>query len=161
MPKKDGVISVDEIYELVLKMYIQLNRQAPVPPPTRETVKLLFRKADIDGSNTLDRSEFRKLMGMIYSRAAVRIVIAKISKVVLAPLLALQAVGSVSSSAWWRANIIQRIPERYGLLLNPNLWRTVLTVFFVITLGRAILAVLNLFLDAVYGVKRRLKEIDL
>ena len=152
---------MDEIYELVLKMYIQLNRQAPVPPPTRETVQVLFHKADMDGSTTLDRSEFRRLMGVIYQRALVRIILAKISKVVLAPLLALQTVRWASHNAWWRANIVQKVPTRYGILLDPNLWRTVLTVFFVITLGNAILAVLNAILDAVYGVQRRLEEVDL
>ena len=57
---------MDELYELVLKMYINLNRQAPVPPPTRETVKDLYHQADADGSNSIDQKEFRKFEDYLF-----------------------------------------------------------------------------------------------
>ena len=34
----DGVLSLNEVYELVLKFYIDVNRRAPIPPPSRQQV---------------------------------------------------------------------------------------------------------------------------
>ena len=35
---RDGKVDVDEAYQLVLTMYIQINRQAPIDPPPRPLV---------------------------------------------------------------------------------------------------------------------------
>ena len=35
---EDGSVSVDELYEMVLKLYITINQEAPVKPPSRKQV---------------------------------------------------------------------------------------------------------------------------
>jgi len=94
-------------------------------------------------------------LGIIYSRAFVRIVLAKLCQVILAPVLAVQIVRWASRNSWWKANIVHRVPERCDLLLDANLWRTVLTVVFVITLGNVFLTMLTAILDTIFGVKKR------
>lgn len=149
--------------ERVLLMYININRQAMVPPPTRETVTALFRNADTDRSNLLDRDQFRHIMLIIYSRATARVILAKISKVILAPLLAVQTVRMAScSGCWWEEHVVSKVPteKKYGLLLDPNFWRTVLTVLFVITLSNVVVGAATVVLDALSGVDKRREELD-
>ena len=143
-------------------MYININRQAMVPPPTRETVTALFRNADKDRSNLLDRDQFRHIMLIIYSRATARVIIAKISKVVLAPLLAVQTVRMAScSGCWWEEHVVSRVPaDKCGFLLDPNFWRTALTVFFVITLSNVVVGAATVVLDGLCGVDQRKEELD-
>ena len=77
-------------YTLVLKMYVHINRQAPVPPPTPAEVQKAFETADADRDGRLDRSEFRRLMVFFYARNSTRIIVFRAFRHLLAPLLALQ-----------------------------------------------------------------------
>ena len=156
----DGGISVEELYERVLLLYVKINQQASVPPPTKATVMALFRNADADRSKRLDRDQFRTIMKVIYSRAATRMVLAKLSKVVVAPLLALNTVQLFScSSCWWEENIVSKVPEKWGFLLNANLWLSLLTVLFVITLTNAVVSAATVILDGLCGLDNR-NEVD-
>mmetsp|Transcript_20977 Transcript_20977/g.42828 ORF Transcript_20977/g.42828 Transcript_20977/m.42828 type:complete len:179 (+) Transcript_20977:458-994(+) len=153
--------SITDLDERVLLMYININRQAVVPPPTRETVTALFRNADTDRSNLLDRDQFRHIMLVIYSRATARVILAKISKVVLAPLLALQTVRMAScSGCWWEEHVVSRVPEKWGFLLDSNVWRTALTVLFVITLSNVVVGAATVVLDGLCGVDKKKEEVD-
>lgn len=155
---RDNNVTLEEVYELVLRMYIKLNQQAPIPPPTRDTVSILFHKADRDRSKVLDRDQFRNLMLVLYSRAASRLFVVKLSKVFLAPVLAVQTVRVFRINAWWADHVAGAMPERLDMLLDPKLWTTVLTVLFVITIGGAALSATNLILDGICGVRNTEKE---
>ena len=39
---RDGKVDVNEAYQLVLTMYVQINRQAPIDPPPRPLVLQIF-----------------------------------------------------------------------------------------------------------------------
>ena len=84
----DGTISFDEAYVGFLLLYIQLNRQAPIPPPSRKTALLLFLQADIDNSNVLNRDQYRLLLQKMVRRAFFRLSSHKLVTWVGAPLLA-------------------------------------------------------------------------
>ena len=84
----DGTISFDEAYVGFLLLYIQLNRQAPIPPPSRNTALLLFLQADIDNSNVLNRDQYRLLLQKMVRRAFFRLSSHKLVTWVGAPLLA-------------------------------------------------------------------------
>lgn len=155
----DGGVSIEELYERVLLLYVKINQQASVPPPTKATVMALFRNADTDRSQRLDRDQFRKIMKIIYSRAATRMILAKLSKVVVAPLLALNTVQLCScSGCWWGENVVTRIPDRWEFLLNANLWRSLLTVLFIISLTNVVVSIATVVLDVVCGVDNNNKK---
>jgi len=157
----DGGVSIEELYERVLLLYVKINQQASVPPPTKATVVALFRNADTDRSQRLDREQFSKIMKVIYSRAATRMVLAKLSKVVVAPLLALNTVQWAScSGCWWREKIVSKVPEQMSFLLNANLWRSLLTVLFIITLTNAVVSAATVLLDGICGVDNKKDEVD-
>lgn len=148
---RDGTVSMDESYTLVLKMYIRVNRQAPIPPPSKETVQALFKRADRSRSGSLDRTEFTQLMLVLHSRATVRLILVKVSQVFVAPLLAFHSVQWMAGSKWLVTHLAPQIPSKYAdLLLNRNLWTTVFTVLFVTTLGKFVLSIANYILDCIY-----------
>jgi hypothetical protein len=43
---KSGTVDLHEFHVLVLELYLKLNREAPVEPPTREVLENLFKDAD-------------------------------------------------------------------------------------------------------------------
>ena len=141
-------------------MYIKINQQASVPPPTRETVTALFQRADTNRSNRLERDQFKSIMKVIYSRAATRLVLAKMSKVILAPLLAVQTVRWAScSGCWWEDTVVSKVPQRCQFLLDTRLWTTALTVLFVITLSGAVITATTSILDGLCGIdKKKMRE---
>ena len=140
---------------------MKINQQASVPPPTKATVKALFRNADTDRSQRLDREQFRKIMKAIYSRAATRMILAKVSKVVVAPVLALNTVEWAScSGCWWRENVVSKVPDQMSFLRNANLWRSLLTVVFIITLTNAVVGAATVLLDGLCGVDNKKDEVD-
>lgn len=150
---QDGSISTSETYELVLKMYVKINRKAPIPPPSREKVQELFRGADADRSGRLSRDEFRSLALVLASRASTRLVAHKIVTIVCAPLLAVEVVRISLGKEWVRKLADRVLPERVtgvkvaGMVRKAEFWRTALTVGFVVTLGNLMLAAMDLVLD--------------
>jgi hypothetical protein len=84
----DGTISFDEAYVGFLLLYIQLNRRAPIPPPSRDKALLLFLQADIDNSNVLNREQYGLLLQKMVRRAFFRLSSHKLVTWVGAPLLA-------------------------------------------------------------------------
>ena len=45
----------------MLQLYILINRNAPIEPPTREAVDVLYKRADADGNGYLDYEQFSGL----------------------------------------------------------------------------------------------------
>jgi len=139
----DGTLSPDEVYELVLKFYIKVNRQAPINPPTRDRVMLLFAQADVSQTGRLDYSEFVRLIRTMYARASSRVLVHKVIQMIFAPLMAISLIHFVQTSEQtqeWiqpvKATVSEYMPKLImQFLLMEKLWATLCTVFFVQKLG--------------------------
>lgn len=158
----DGQLSVNELYEMVLKLYIKINRQAPVPPPTKETVARIFAREDKDHSDGLDREQFRHFMLIISERAATRVSAVMVSQLAVAPLLAIHVVGVVGTDEWWTTRLVEMVPKRFrqGAMLDAKFWTTVLTVVFFATIGEVVLALTDVVLNLIGGVNQKDEEED-
>jgi hypothetical protein len=110
----DGTISFQEAYEGVLKFYIKLNRQAPIPPPTREKVLLFYKQANKGHNNKLDREEYGKLLEKTVQRAFARLAAHKTVTIVGAPLLAEWIVQKLAYQTNWLERVSSHIvPTRF------------------------------------------------
>lgn len=148
----DDFVSFNEAYELVLKMYVQINRQAPIPPPSRAKVLQLYIQADKTHDKHLNRDEFRELARVLGRRAMSRLVAHKIVTLFGAPLLAEYLVRTLATKNWVRdlADVI--VPNRFHERILPvitsiTFCRTVLVVLSVMTLGNIVLSLMNWVLD--------------
>lgn len=149
---KDGRISFDECYELVLKLYINLNRQAPIPPPTRHQVQQLFASNDVDHNHQISRHEFQSLSQILVGQAATRLVAHKVVTLLCAPLLAEWVVRRLQHQSWLPALVQWLVPDRIEprvlpLLTSKAFGRTVVIIAFVATLGNIIIDMVNRIVD--------------
>jgi hypothetical protein len=144
----DGFISFAETYEMVLKLYININRQAPINPPSREKVRRLFVLSDTSRNNRINREEFTQLARVLVQRALVRIITCKVTSLVGAPLLATYLVGVLGQQEWLPQLAEKVVPGRFlPTVTNPEFGRTILMVIFLATLGKFVMNVVNLLLD--------------
>jgi hypothetical protein len=149
----DGTISFQEVYEGVLKFYIKLNQQAPIPPPTRDKVILLFLQADDSHTYSLDREEYASLLRKLLRRALFRLAVQKVVTLVGAPLLSEFIVRKLAHKEEVVKNLARWIvPGRFHEKVIPvvtsqgfhrALWITIL----VATLGNFCLKSVNFLLD--------------
>jgi hypothetical protein len=135
---------------MLLKFYIELNRQAPIPAPDRGKVKELYREYDLNHNRKISRDEFTALANLAAARAAARVVAFKSFTLVVAPVTAHAVLQYVQKhhgqtlSAW--AN--ESLPERMlPVVTNPDVWKTALIVLFVSQLGKTVLSTVDWFLD--------------
>lgn len=106
----DMTLSLDECYMLVLQLYIQINQNAPIPPPSRAQVWKLVQLAQDDNSGattttgkgkfrmrtrtrnadrvSVDRQEFDWLARTLLGRALSRVIAHKLVTLLGAPILA-------------------------------------------------------------------------
>lgn len=148
----DGSVDFEEVYELVLKILIAVNRKVPVPPPSKQRARKLFIHADTTHTNKLNREEFRGLANIMLRRLAFRVIAHKFVTVIGAPLLA-EFVIRVSLGIDWLPKLATTlVPKQWEtrllpLLLSSTFWRTVLVVIFVTTLGNLVIEAFNWILD--------------
>ena len=146
---KDGRMSITETYEWVLQLYVKLNRQAPINPPTLAQVKRIHALMDDDRSNHIGQDEFRDLAEFFVGRATVRVVGFKIIRLVVAPLTA------EALLRWFQKQdaLYQAIVEPYvaprliPVITNPVIGRTILMILTMMTLGGVVMEAINDFLD--------------
>jgi hypothetical protein len=147
----DGTVSFQEAYEGVLKFYITLNRQAPIPPPSRDKVRLLYNQADKTHNNKLDRGEYGKLLERTMRRAFVRLAVHKSVTILGAPLLAEVIVRKLAAKKEWIERVCQHIvPLRFQdkmipIFVSSGFHRALWIMIFVATLGKQKLDTLHLF----------------
>lgn len=152
---RDGTLSFDECYERVLLFYIKLNRQAPIPPPTRAAVHRLYDEADWNHSRSLGESEFKDLASRLLSRGATRLLAHKLVTVLVAPFLATTTVRYLATSdrtAGARSVLAKaaetHLPERLARMVRSvGFWTAVFLVLTVSQLGNAVLGAVNWCLD--------------
>ena len=152
---KNGLISVNEAYDIVLQIYVKINRQAPISPPTRSKVEDLFNNADMDKNGQIKRDEFKQLMCILASRASTRLLSHKFLTIVAAPLLALQTVHFLSGKIDVLKGVAnQLVPDNYlETVTSEAFWETALTVLFVTTLGDTVLGASSAIYDRLIDKK--------
>jgi hypothetical protein len=147
----DGSINFVEVYELVLKIYIQLNREAPIPAPTREDVMQVYQKSDKNRDNSLTRDEFQTLVKTISRDAFFRVAGFKLVKLIGAPLLTEYLIRTLSGKQWLLDLAEAIIPNRFHEKVMPVITssafcRAALLVLFVMFLGHIVLDIVDMFL---------------
>lgn len=146
---KDGKMTLTETYQWVLRLYIQINRQAPINPPTMSQLERIVDVMDTDGDDSIGKEDFRALAELLWRRAGARIAANKIITVVIAPLLAEWTLQWFKQQVWlYETVVVPYVPERFAhIVTNPVLGRTILVVAFVSTLGGFIMELVNDLLD--------------
>jgi len=152
---KDGRISFDECYERVLLFYVKLNRQAPIPPPSRAKVLRLYSEADYDHSKSLSEDEFKELASTLASRGATRVLAHKLVTMLVGPWLVTTAVEFFATTESLESfrQILQEtaesnIPDRLARLAeSKSFWKTVILIITVSRLGNFVLEGVNWYMD--------------
>ena len=163
----DGKVDISEAYILILKLYININRQAPIAPPSRATADLLFRTSDNDDSGKLNKQEFTELASKLFGRAGLRVASYKIITVLVAPLLgallasylcashARQMADATPGAVPLPAGLIEKglalsrdiVPEiSQEAIFSEGFLRTVLIVVLISKLGSAVLGAVDALL---------------
>ena len=144
----DGSISAEEVYDLVLRLYIYVNRQAPIDPPSRAAVHQLFQISDKNRNHRISRDEFTLLARLLGNRAFARIVTCKLITLLVAPFLATFLVQSLSDQAWLPDLAAAIFPSKVlPVVTSVEFWRTVWIVVLVATLGKSVMHLVNAWLD--------------
>lgn len=149
---RDGTITLEECYTLVLRIYIQWNQKAPTPPPSRAAIRNIYRSYDWN-HRRLYRQEFTQLARILQRRALVRSLSHQISTVVLAPLLAQATVQQLKQKLPRLPSLAKAVvpPPLHArclpILTSEQFGTTVLVTFFVSTLGDVVVRTVNLALQ--------------
>ena len=86
----NGTVSHDEIYTMVLLLYLFVAQYTTINAktlPTRARVEELYHIMDADGNGTLDFEEFRAMAIFLVEDMAARIGVQMVTKSILGPLL--------------------------------------------------------------------------
>jgi hypothetical protein len=152
---RDGSITFDECYERLLRFYIKLNQQAPIPPPDRADVLQLYKRADWNHNRRLNLEEFKQLAIVLIERAYLRLLVHKFVTILIGPFLATTLVYEVSTRAAFQpfrtavATFLNEqvfIPNALATTLqSAHFWKTVVLIFTVSHLGNMVLHVANAF----------------
>jgi EF-hand domain pair len=155
---RDGYVTFDECYERLLRFYIKLNQQAPIPPPDRNTVLQLYKNADLNHNQRLSLSEFKQLAQALIGRAYTRLLVHKLVTVLIGPYLATTFVHFVATAPTLaplrkEASILisehLRLPSSLSSVLqSTHFWRTIFLIFTVSQLGNIVLNFVNYLLYA-------------
>ena len=150
----DGVLSFDEVYEIMLLVSIKVNRQAPIPPPTKETARILFKMSDLDKSGKLTKDELKKIVLLSMPRTTARLVSHKILSLAVAPMLALKTVAALDGNVWFEELGKKWVPEEFHhIVLTKDFWKLALTVAFVSVLGSLVIEGISWVYDAVFKLR--------
>ena len=153
----DGVLSFDEVYEIMLLVSIKVNRQAPIPPPTKETARILFKKADVDNSGSLSKKELRTIVLLAMPRTTSRLVAYKILQYGVAPMVALKTVNALDGNIWLEQLGMKWVPKKFhDIVLRKDFWKLSLSISFLYVVG-----ILGLIAtDWVYDTIFKLRPVD-
>ena len=158
---KDGRLTINDTYEWVLRLYIQINRKAPCNPPTLGQVKRIVHLMDTDRDNSINHDEFRDLADLFFQRAGVRIAANRFIKIVVAPLLAESLLQWIKKQAWLYEKIVVPYmpPSIIPIVTNVQLGRVVCMISLMISLGGFIMEVVDDVLDdQIEDLERRVEK---
>ena len=153
---RDGCVTFDECYERLLRFYIKLNQQAPIPPPDRHTVLQMYKNADLNHNQRLNLSEFKQLAQALIGRAYTRLLVHKLVTVLIGPYLATTLVHIVATEPVLEplrkeASVLiseqLRLPSSLASALqSTHFWKTIFLIFTVSQLGNIVLNFVNYLL---------------
>jgi hypothetical protein len=153
---RDGYVTFDECYERLLRFYIKLNQQAPIPPPDRNTVLQLYKAADLNHNQLLDLSEFKQLAQALIGRAYTRLLVHKLVTVLIGPYLATTFVHIVATTPRLEplrkevsillSEVLHLPSSLLSVLQSTHFWRTIFLIFMVSQLGNIVLNFVNYLL---------------
>eukprot|EP00802_Teleaulax_amphioxeia_P020531 Tamp_20820.p1 GENE.Tamp_20820~~Tamp_20820.p1 ORF type:complete len:156 (+),score=25.88 Tamp_20820:549-1016(+) len=136
-------------------MYIQINRQAPIEPPSKELVDRMFKAADKDKSGYVSKEEFCELAGPLCARSFSRVAVYKFVNTVGAPVFAVAGEHLISKLVDQTAakELIKKIiPEGlHAAVINSENVRLILGILFCSTLGSKLIT----GIDSYLGFKER------
>lgn len=149
---RDGYVTFDECYERLLRFYIKLNQQAPIPPPDRTTVMQLYKNADLNHNHRLNLSEFKQLAQALIGRAYTRLLVHKLVTILIGPYLATTFVHIVATEP-----VLEPLRKEAAILINQlrmpsslstvlqsmHFWKTIFLIFTVSRLGNIVLHFVN------------------
>lgn len=151
---KDGALSFDEFYEIMLLISVKVNRQAPVPPPTKAIARVLFEKADADNSGKLTKDEIKTVAVLAMPRTAIRVGSHKIISFLGAPMLAMKTVESLKGNDWVLDLGKKWVPEKFhDMVLTEDFWKLALTVSFVSVLGNLVIRTSTWIYDFIFHLR--------
>lgn len=151
------MVSLDEAYVGCLLLYVQLNRQAPIPPPNRRKFLRIYLQGTNKKSNELNllnKEEYGDILKLIVGRAVLRLTSHKIVTLIGAPLLTEKIVRSMNSRKDGLQAILRYIvPMKFQDSVIPTVTsktflRGFWMVILVMTLGNVCLSAVTLLLDA-------------
>ncbi len=149
----DGTLSFEEVYELMLLVSIQVNRQAPLAPPSKELVKMLFERADVDKSGTLTKEELRTVVLLAMPRTTVRLGAYKILQFLIAPSLAVRTVNKYYGQLYFVELGKKYVPIQFhGVMSKKDFWKLYLSVAYVTVLARYGLPVIVFIYDHLFKI---------
>lgn len=151
----DGSISFEEVYERVLLFYIELNRKAPIAPPSKQRVKQFYDSADWSHNKRLDSDEFQALASTLAARGYTRLLAYRIVTIVVAPIVANYVVNLCSSlpqfarvRTQFSEFVYKYVPDKFvPTISSMEFWKTAVTVLAVMQLGNLVLYIVNRCLD--------------
>lgn len=136
---QDGSLYENDVYDLVLKIYIKVNQEAPIDPPSRERVMTLFHQADVLKTGTILPCEFEQLLKTLYARASSRVLTYKIINMVGGPFCAITLINTLKNTPnvmeWISSKVLSKLPSKpmfvMKMVTTEAFWVGVLTSFFV------------------------------
>jgi len=145
---EDGKIDFAETYELILQLYLRLNRRAPIPPPGKQSIRLIFDDCDVDQSGFIERKEFGRLVRILMRRAFWRMASHQSVTLLGAPLLTEYLIRVFRHKRWLFKTVKKHAPASVkSLVTSPTFWRTMMLLFLVNCLGNLVLGLVNKLID--------------
>ena len=148
-----GVLDPTEVYAMVLKVYVSLNRWAIVEPPSRQMIDEAFSVADINRDGQLDRREFTRLASALSKNSLQRVLAVFAINWILGPILAtllcarLSRVAWVTEAATWLANCLPLSAQLRASVCTIAFARTCAILLFVQSLGNAVVCTIDVWID--------------
>jgi len=129
----NGTVNVDEIYLMVLKLYLKLAAFTSIASgtvPTKEQVQKLFEECDQDKNGKLDRTEFLAIAVVLCEGMALRISVQIIVKNLLCPLLAISLVRNLRTikPTWMTGIIDDYIEDIMKILISAALMNSLFNI---------------------------------
>jgi len=152
---KSGSLSKDEVYPMVLSLYLKIacyTKLANDTIPTRAHVEEVFAVSDADGSGMLSETEFEQFAKFLCQGLVMRITVQLFLQVVICPLLAVYLADYFTS--------LPALTEVLEVLCSKELYRSLGKTLFTIILNMLLLPISmasigNLFIFYVGGERER------
>jgi len=159
----NGFLDRNEAYVMALRLYVLINRKAPIPPPSRIIVYQLFEWCDLNQDGQLTIVEFSELATLLTERAVTRVAAFQTIKWLGAPLITQLIIHywkksrqGASSPSWLSATVTTLVPNpKYAAMIKTEtVARTVLLLMSVMCCGKLVLGLVDRVLAEWFKVQK-------